>query len=155
MLLKAVKLNPIFFTLSLFLVPNWSHATLGEIENSVEADKVLLKGTRILLKYPKFSVHNIIAASGNQIKEYVTLEGRVFALTWNGLSHPDLSSLLGSYFKEYEDKRIGRGQLRGRKIQAVQTNRVVVMKSGHMRDVKGSAFVPQLVPAGVTIEELN
>ena len=144
----------LLFCLVLFL-PESGLATLGEIESSIDADTVSLKGTRVLQPFSGYTVHNIVAGNGNQIKEYITPQGRVFALTWNGISHPDLSSLLGSYFKEYESKRTQTGLPHGRKLRAIQTARVVVMKSGHMRNVRGGAFVPDLVPPGVKPEELN
>ena len=35
------------------------------------------------------------------LREYVAPTGVIFAIAWNGLIHPDLTPLLGSYAGEY------------------------------------------------------
>ena len=43
----------------------------------------------------------------------------------------------------------------GRRNQKVETNRIVVEKWGHMRNLQGRAYVPALIPAGVSIDEIK
>ncbi len=43
----------------------------------------------------------------------------------------------------------------GRKRQQLTTDNIVVEKWGHMRNLQGRAYVPGLVPAGVSIDEIK
>lgn len=91
-----------------------------------------------------------------EIKEYVSRDGFVFAVSWRGVAEPNLSELLGSYFAEYDRGfRANRPSQRTRKSIVVESEQVVVKRFGHMRDLRGVAWVPSLVPAQVNVEELG
>ena len=81
--------------------------------------------------------------------------GRVFAVTWKGLNHPDLSKILGNYYSEYMDHHQETMRTKGIKISHLVTPKMVLQKGGHMRDVHGKAYVPDLLPEGVKPEELQ
>lgn len=132
-------------------------AALGEKEASIEADRQTLSATMgAVTVQPKYTVREINSGSV-AVREYLTKDGTVFGVAWKGRSHPDLSSLLGSYYSEYQEmasrrdsKARGRG---GRKT--VQGAHVVVEKFGHMRALRGRAYVPSLLPAGVNPNEIK
>lgn len=88
------------------------------------------------------------------VKEYVNEDGFVFAVTWRGLAHPDLSGILGSHFQEYQ--KLNTERRKGSKAQdTINTSNAVVRRAGHMRDVRGLAYDPSLVPSDVKVEELE
>ena len=133
-------------------------ASLGDREDSIQRDSAAMKGVRRNATTPagkNFTVREI-QNGGNTIKEFLSPQGVIFAVSWRGLSHPDLSILLGSYFNEYKNSRAALQKKKGRsaKIQ-VQSNNIVVEHSGHMRDVRGRAYIPNLIPNNVSVEDLQ
>jgi hypothetical protein len=101
-----------------------------------------------------YTVHEIRSES-TTVREYVTPSGIVFAIAWNGRTHPDLTSLLGSYAGEYKDALQRTLREPGRRSRTVKTDRVVVEKWGHMRNLQGRAYAPALIPPGVSIDEIK
>lgn len=101
-----------------------------------------------------FTVHTIDSGAAT-VREYVNSSGVVFGLAWNGLTHPDLSSLLGNYANEYQEKARQHPQSFGRRSSSVNTGRVVVEKWGHMRSMKGRAYDPALLPRGMNADEIK
>ncbi len=132
-----------------------ARAALGEAESSVaRARKARAAGPRGTTQRDAYSVHEL-ERGGTTIREYVSPQGIVFAVTWSGLANPDLRTLLGSYAAEYE-RAAGRGSPgRGKRAQRVVADHVVVDRWGHMRDVHGRAYVPGLVPEGVSLDEIR
>lgn len=93
---------------------------------------------------------------GVLIKEYFSNNGIVFALSWRGVAAPDLTHFLGAYFPEYD--QAAREQLpvqRRGKSATITSSQITVRKFGHMRDIRGVATVPSLMPAGVQAEDLQ
>ena len=91
-----------------------------------------------------------------QLHEYISNAWIVFAVTWQGMRHPDLSPILGRYAGPYEaacerDAAATRGHPY---VGVVRGEDIVVEKFGHMRAVKGRAYVPSLLPSGVKTDEL-
>lgn len=128
-------------------------AALGGSEASIAADQAHIKATRRIVSAPQYTVHEIQAASGTLVREYISAQGQVFAVTWKGPLLPDLQQVLGSYFADYRaaarSKRAGRGALQARQPG------LVVQSGGHMRAFSGRAYIPQLLPADVTVDEIR
>jgi hypothetical protein len=130
-------------------------ATLGESVVSIQSDRKALsaeqRGTAI---QNGFTVQEIKSGS-TTVREYVSPAGIVFGVAWNGLMRPDLTQLLGAYSNEYHQawRRIPHN--RGRSHLDVKTNRVVVQQWGHMRNLRGRAYVPSLIPSGVSVDEIR
>ena len=80
------------------------------------------------------------------VKEYLSPNGTVFAVSWRGPRPPDLSQLLGSYFAEYQTAAAAPHAQRGHLL--VQTENLVVETSGHMRDLRGRAYRSRPAAAG-------
>lgn len=93
--------------------------------------------------------------SGTIVQEFSNSSGIVFAVSWQGPVLPDLNALLGQYFATY-----ARTALQAREARrfggAMQINDpgLVMHSGGRMRSFSGFAYVPALVPAGVSIEAL-
>jgi len=130
-------------------------ATLGEGTGSIAKDLKSLSATKgANSRHTLYTVQEI-ASAGTTVREYLTPDGIVFALAWNGLVHPDLEPLLGSYAAEYAAARGPSGPRHGRGQFMVKTKRLVVETGGHMRDLRGRAYLPALLPKGVSALEIQ
>ncbi|GFE56829.1 DUF2844 domain-containing protein [Geobacter sp. AOG1] len=132
-----------------------AQAALGKSAASVASDsKALSAVRRTTTARNGFTVH-VIVSDANTVREYVSPDGTIFAVAWNGLSHPDLTPLLGSYADEYRQALKQTPRKPGRRYLQVKANRVVVEKWGHMRNLQGRAYVPALIPTGVSVDEIK
>lgn len=131
-----------------------AHAALGRAESSIDADQASLRAfTHSKTTSENFTRHELTGQM-NTVTEYVDKSGLVFAVTWHGVLKPDLSTLLGSYFQEYSDVDSARERMTIRHPVHIQTPNIVVTKEGHMRDVRGRAYLPGHVPSGVNLGDL-
>lgn len=132
-----------------------AQATLGESASSIQNDKVSLsavaKGSIARAGYTMQEM----TSGATDIREFVAPSGVVFAVAWNGLVHPDLKVLLGSYDAEYRDALCRQQRSQGRRQSKVQSERLVVETWGHMRNLQGRAYLPALVPEGVDLNEIR
>jgi hypothetical protein len=136
-------------------LPLRAHATLGGAADSVESDRKALSAVRrATTAVDGYTVQEVVS-DANTVREYVSSSGTVFAIAWNGLSHPDLTPLLGSYAGEYQQALQKTKRTPGRRALQVKGNRVVVEKWGHMRNLQGRAYAPALIPAGVSLDEIK
>ena len=128
-------------------------AELGGDVSGIQADQEHMKGTRRVSTTAAYSVHEIQAATGTKVREFVSPSGTVFAVAWEGPSTPDLRQLLGQYFDQYEqaiqNKRPGRAPL------SIRNGNLVVEARGHMRSFSGRAYLPAMVPQGVATEAIK
>ncbi len=130
-------------------------ATLGERVQSIDSDRRALSAVRSAETVGRgYTIHEIRNDAG-LIREYVSPEGIVFGVAWNGLAQPDLSVLLGSYHGEYENARKQLPRPRGKRQMRVQSDRVVVETWGHVRNIQGRAFVPELIPSGLNADVIK
>ena len=130
-------------------------ATLGQSVDSVEADRGALQAVRKQANSKsEYTVHTIESGAAT-VREYVNAAGTVFGLAWTGLTHPDLSQLLGSYASDYQQAVSQNPHEFGKRSHSVDTGSVVVEKWGHMRSMKGRAYDPALLPQGVSADEIK
>jgi hypothetical protein len=126
-------------------------ASLGGDVSSVQTDRVRMQGALIQIANGNtYTVHEMRAASGTTVREFVSQTGTVFAVAWQGPTIPDLRQVLGTYFAAYaqaaqaaQRKRAGHGPLK------IEEPGLVVEQTGHPRAFAGRAYVPQFVPAGI------
>jgi hypothetical protein len=130
-------------------------ATLGESVDSVVTDRQALSAMRgAMTVHDGYTVHEVHSDS-IVVREYVSTTGVVFGIAWKGLIHPDLTRLLGSYAGEYREAFRQTPRKHGSRHLLVKTNRVVVEKWGHMRNLQGRAYAPALIPPGVSVDEIR
>jgi hypothetical protein len=135
-------------------LPAW--ASLGGDRASVDADQVHLQGTRTTKAVESYTVHEIHAAGGVVVREYVSADGKVFAIGWNGPWMPDLRQLLGGYFEQYVQAAKAQNAARpGRRPLMIEQPGLVVEVGGHPRAFTGRSYVPEMLPAGVRAEEIR
>jgi hypothetical protein len=150
-----------FFTAAIVLLAigtaTPARASLGGKVESIQADRVSMQGALIQVSSASgYSVHEMRAATGTMVREFVTPDGTVFGVAWQGPAIPDMRQILGAYFDAYaqaakdaQAKRLAHGPL------LINDPNFVVQQSGHMRAFSGRAYVPQLMPSNVTIDVIK
>lgn len=130
-------------------------AALGEAASSVETDRVALAGQLNIIPAQLYAIQEI-TTSELVVREYV-FGDTVFAVAWRGRRPPNLVSLLGPYFQEYQEAAAAAAangpRMRG--MTRIQGARVVVEAGGHPGDIRGRAYIPSLLPSGVTKEMIQ
>jgi hypothetical protein len=131
-------------------------AGLGEDVSSVQADQAHLQGTLRSTPSQGYTVHEIQAATGVIVREYVSTSGKVFAVSWQGQWPPDLRQVLAGYFAQYHQAAQVQANSRpGRRPLVIEQSGLVVHSGGHMRSFAGSAYIPGMMPTGVTAEAIR
>ena len=130
-------------------------ATLGGSADSVESDRKAFSAARGAANSKNGYTVQEIDYDGNAVREYVSSSGIVFAVAWNGIRHPDLTTLLGSYAGQYQQALQQTRRRPGVRSLSVKADGVVVEKWGHVRDLRGRAYAPDLMPPGVTVDEIK
>lgn len=133
-----------------------SAASLGGDVASIQADQAHLRGTVRTTAKESYSVQEIQGDSGTVVREYVSGEGRVFGVAWQGPLAPDMRQMLGGYFDQYTQAAKARsGPRYGRKPLIIEQPGFVVQVGGHPRAFMGKAYVPDMLPAGVKPEDIQ
>ena len=145
----------LWFLAATFATAPGVQATLGESADSIDSDRKALSAVRCATRLRNGYTVQIIESDSAVIREYVSLSGVVFGIAWNGMLHPDLTQLLGSYAGEYQEAMQKTPLKPGQRRLQVKTDRVVVQKWGHMRNLQGRAYAPALIPPGVSIDEIK
>jgi len=130
-------------------------AGLGGDANSVAADRDALKGQLRSTPMLQYQLHEITLGANSTVHEYSTLSGKVFAVTWQGFTPPDLRQLFGDYFTAYQSAAAMQAQPGMHRQLHVAKTDLVVTSGGHLRSFHGQAYVPSLVPAGVNVSALQ
>jgi hypothetical protein len=138
-------------TLVAILVPAIAAASLGGDRASVQVDRAQMKGAlRQIIQREGFGFIELQSAAGVVVREYVSSDGTVFGIAWQGAIVPDLRQLLGPYFVRYQQaaERLVRAR-RGHGPLMIDLGDAVVQTGGRPRSLTGRAFLPRLFPQGV------
>ena len=150
----VLEMVVVFSLIAIIDLPS-TWAVLGEPASSVETDRVALAGQFKIIPAQGYTIQEI-TTSDLAVREYVS-GNTVFAVAWRGGRPPNLVSLLGAYFKEYQEASAAAastGPVR-RGGTHIQTPHVVVETGGHVGDVRGRAYIPSSLPPGVTTEMIQ
>lgn len=129
-------------------------ATLGEPEVTVQTDITQARASiKSLQERDSYRVHEIQLPSGTVMREFVGLDGKVFAVAWAGPTRPDLRQALGQYFDAYVSAP--RSKLADRRHVQVQQGDLIVQGGGHMGALTGRAYLASAVPSGVNLGDLH
>jgi hypothetical protein len=140
------------------LLAGWSLpalASLGGNAGSVEADRAQMNAAVQVTEHDSYSVHAMRVPGGTVVNEFVSPEGKVFAVTWHGQFPPQLQQVLGAYFQEYTTALASQEKHYGHQPLNLQTPDLVVQMSGHMRAYSGRAYLPDALPQGVTLSQIQ
>jgi hypothetical protein len=138
----------------ILILPLSARAVLGDTAASVLNDQARIKGTLRSVDLHTYVMHEITSSDGSVVREFVSPQGAVFGVTWEGQFVPDLQQLLGPYYQQAQQAQAGQ-QRRGRGPVVIETPGLVVYETGHMRSFHGQAFIPQLVPQGVQASDIR
>lgn len=122
---------------------------------SVEADRVHMNGVVQTTSGAGFSVHEIKTPEGTVVREYVSAEGKVFGFAWRGPKRPDLPQLLGPERYAAYAKAASSTPQPDRRHANVQLPEFVLYSGVRMGNFYGRAWAPDLVPAGVSTDEIK
>ncbi|MBY0472307.1 DUF2844 domain-containing protein [bacterium] len=138
----------------LLLLPSVCQAVLGEPESSVAQDRKF-SATKTYRKRTQnvVSVHELVS-DALTIREFAA-NGIIFAVAWNGMSHPDVSQLFGKQFEIFRQQNERVRKLPGRGPGKVDAGNLVVEYSGHMRSVRGRAYLLNQIPPGFSLEDIQ
>ena len=128
-------------------------AALGGDASSVEADRAKMKGVTRVTPTVDYSVHEIATPTGTVVREYISAQGKVFAVSWRGPGLPDLASLLGSYSTALQ-QAASHPHYNHHRLN-IETPEVVMHSGGHLRTLYGSAWVPALVPQNFSLKDIG
>ncbi len=131
-----------------------AHATLGGSYASVETDRARMAARHVATPRPGFVAHTLAPTPRMILREYTRPDGRVFAIAWQGPGRPDLRQALGRYFQMMNADSPAR--VRGaRRPLAVNRADFVLSTGGHPGGMWGVAYLPSLMPAGVTPDDIK
>ena len=86
-----------------------------------------------IVRVDTYTLHEVQSSSGTTIREYVSSNGTVFAVAWQGPWLPDLRDS-GPYFDQYQlAMQTAQGGRRARGMLTISQPDLVVQMSGHLR----------------------
>jgi hypothetical protein len=139
--------------LALGSMPAW--AGLGQPEASVISDQLHMKSEHRVQDFQAYKVHELANTEGAVVREYVSSEGTVFGISWQGRSTPDMNQLLGNYVNNFQTATRDQTQIRQRRGITIRTNDFVYSNFCRMGVCSGSAYAPKLVPSNVSTEVMR
>jgi hypothetical protein len=152
----SVKRVLLFLVLSISAI--WVQpvrAALGSDAASVATDAAELHGIARATLLQQYDIQEITNPNGMRVREFLTRDGIVFAVTWSGPVVPDLRTLLGASFESYIKSVAALTQPGLHRSLRIATPELVVESGGHMRAFGGRAYLPPLIPAGVSPADLR
>jgi hypothetical protein len=148
-----MKLSCALLGLAVVCVSAPALAGLGGDATSVETDRVSMKAVLRVTPFVDYDIHEIQTPAGTVIHEYVSAQGKVFAVSWHGPGLPDLAQLLGSYTAQLAQAQphshYNHHHLR------LETPEVVMQSDAHSRSRSGRAWVPALFPQSISPKDIG
>ncbi len=132
-----------------------AHAVLGEDASSLPAGNF---GSALAQRSAQaLRVHVQSMPDGSTIRQFLGVDGRVYAVAWNTRTKPRLDRLLGTHFANLESA--GREAMRQRPgvmhNVVMQRGDLVVEASAHLNAHVGRAYLRSRLPAGVPLDALR
>ena len=128
-------------------------AALGGDATSVEADRVKMKGTLHATPTVDYTIHEIQSPAGLVVHEYVSAQGKVFAVSWRGPGMPNLPQLLGDFSTQLAQAS-SRPHYNHHHLN-VATADVIMQQSAHLHSFFGRAWVPALLPQNFSLNDIH
>ena len=138
----------LLLTLTIGSIPAW--ATLGQNVSSVDTDSQALRGKHSVVTKVGYNMHQITLSDNSVVNEFVSPDGMVFGVSWQGHFIPNLNQLLGIYMADLQQGQ--RTQVVRRRAVTIRGDDFVFSNVGHLRSFRGRAYVPSLVPANLSPE---
>jgi hypothetical protein len=148
-------------TTLLLALPFPAAAVLGDTAASVLNDQARMKGTLRSVDNRTYVMHEITSPDGGVVREFVSPQGAVFGVAWEGQFPPDLHQLLGPYYQQAQSAQAAAQQGKAQQPRArrapvvIETPGLVLYETGHVRSFHGQAYIPQMLPQGVQASEIR
>jgi Protein of unknown function (DUF2844) len=137
-----------------FCLPGF--AALGGDLSSVHTDQASMKASLKTTAGQAYTLHEIKTPAGNVVREFVSADGRVFGVAWHGPSMPPMQQILGTYFQQFSaGVQAHHAAHVGRRPLNILQPGLVVQSGGHPRGFFGRAYVPGMLPQGVTADQIR
>jgi len=123
----------------------------------VQADQAHMQGNLRTTQAQAYTVQEIQAPTGIIVREYVSpTTGKVFGVAWQGSWPPDMRQILGNYFGQYQQALQAQANSHaGRRPLVIQQPGLILQAGGHMRSFAGRAYIPEMLPQGVSAEVIR
>jgi hypothetical protein len=145
--------------LAAFGLASWcvapARAALGGDAASVASDADALHGVINSTPLQQYDIHEIRSDNGMRLREFLSRSGVVFAVTWSGPAMPDLQRLLGTSYQKYTTAVAAENHPGLKRPLRIATTDLVVESDGHMRAFSGRAYLPALIPVGMSAADLR
>jgi hypothetical protein len=138
----------------LLTMPFLAQAGLGDVEASVHADQLRMRGVLHSRASNGYMLYEITSTSGISVREFVSSAGKVFGVTWDGEIRPDLHQLLGPYYQQALMAQAQQPRPRGAPV-VIESPGLVIYEAGHMRSFHGRAYLPELMPQGIQASDIR
>ena len=149
---RGLVFAPLLFLV--FAMPGY--AALGGSVSSVESDQAHMKAASVQVsRGTNYNVHEMKAAGGTAVREFVSPGGQVFGVAWSGPFRPDLKQVLGNYYDQFLAAASKNKRASHNAPLNIQEPGLVVQMSGHQRYSVGRAWVPNMLPQGVQTAEIK
>jgi hypothetical protein len=155
---STLFLKTVWMGISLLMLalPIPALAALGGDVTSVQGDQAQMKGSLKTTEAEAYTTHEITAPGKTVVKEYVSPEGKVFAISWSGPFIPNMQQLLGTYSARFvQAAKLQRESQPGHRPVNIHQPDFVFQNGGHMRSYVGRAYLPAMVPQGVNVDALQ
>ena len=137
--------------------PLWAgcaRAALGSDAASVLTDGARMQANIHSEMRQQYEVLEFRTATGISVREYLSKDGMVFAVSWTGPVPPDLEQLLGVHFTSYAAALAAVAHPGIHRSLRVESPGLIVELGGHLRAYVGRAYLAALMPAGVRAAEV-
>ncbi|HVN46637.1 MAG TPA: DUF2844 domain-containing protein [Steroidobacteraceae bacterium] len=128
-------------------------AALGGDAISVESDRAAVKGVLRVTPFLEYDMHEIRTDAGTVIHEYVSPQGKVFAISWRGPGLPNLAQLLGDYSAQLA-QAVPRPHYNHHHLRVTSPN-VIMESDAYLRTLSGRAWVPALLPQNFAAKDIG
>ncbi len=131
-------------------------AGLGEGQASIDTDRVRMGARHSVARAQQYTVHELKTVDGSRVQQYVSGNGRVFAVRWNMLYKPDLSAMLGESFPDYVSAANVAAKRGGIQRQFRHEGGDLVLQTfAHLHVFSGYAYRRALLPRGVSAQSIG
>lgn len=136
-----------------------AHAALGGHSGALASEARSLRATALAARPASnpsaYQRHDLVLADGGRASEFADANGRVFAVSWQAPTMPELATLLGGHRSSLEKAQLpvpGMGRAPSQ-INA-RDGDCVLVSSGHLRAYHGYSYLQSQLPAGFDMKEL-
>ncbi len=151
---RTKQLTCLLITAASVLASPAVRATLGGLPSPDDRSERSIKhASRLVLTRSGYDLRQLTLDSGTVVREFVGPSGRVFGVAWQGPFKPDLNLLLGEHFPRFV--AAGQKPHGDHRMLRVREPDLVIESGGKMRGFAGHAYLPAMVPANVSVDEIR